>query len=126
MEIKRLESGEYDSEFTTVDLAVVEKPDMNNAIAEMDYRKSLQSACEGELFLGNISSHINFNQLRKMRITHILVVHEHLKPLYPKHFKYLTIEANDSEKQNLIEHFKYAIEFIEEARSSKGSVLVHW
>jgi hypothetical protein len=37
-----------------------------------------------ELYLGNISSHINFTLLVSMNITHIVTVHESLKPLYPK------------------------------------------
>ena len=38
---------------------------------------------KNELFLGSISSHINLNLLKSMNVTHIITVHESLKPLYP-------------------------------------------
>jgi len=80
---------------------------------------------EREVFLGNISSHINYGLLSHMKVTHIVIVHESLKPLYPKNFKYLILEANDGEKQNLLEYFKEVIQFIEDARQQNGTVLVH-
>jgi len=109
MEIKKLESVDFD-------------PETEEAVASFD--QSIRPI-SGELFLGNISSHINFKLLKEMNVTHILIAHESLKPLYPKFFKYLILEATDADKQNIIDYFLDIFQYIDEARREGGSVLVH-
>jgi hypothetical protein len=115
MEIEKLEDINYDVDSETPDS--IEHNDGNTVDVSLRNR---------ELFLGSISAHINIHQLKNMGITHILVVHESLKPLYTSHFKYMCLEASDSDKTNIIAHFHSCIQFIEDALKSKGSVLVHW
>lgn len=78
-----------------------------------------------KLYLGNINAAFNLNELKAMGITHIVTLHNSLKPLYTKHFSYLTIEAEDLYYVNLIEHFEATAKFIDEGRK-QGGVLVHW
>lgn len=114
MEIQKLEDLEYN-----VDSETPESIEHNEGnTLEVSPRSR-------ELFLGSISAHINITQLRNMNITHILVVHESLKPLYTSHFKYMCLEASDSDKTNIIAHFPSCIQFIDDALNNKGNVLVH-
>eukprot|EP01117_Protostelium_nocturnum_P006239 TRINITY_DN2252_c0_g1_i1.p1 TRINITY_DN2252_c0_g1~~TRINITY_DN2252_c0_g1_i1.p1 ORF type:complete len:326 (-),score=61.22 TRINITY_DN2252_c0_g1_i1:36-1013(-) len=77
-----------------------------------------------KLYLGNINAAFNLTELRAMGITHIVTAHNSLKPLYPKYFSYLTVEAEDLYYVNLIDHFESVIKFIDEGRR-QGGVLIH-
>jgi len=78
-----------------------------------------------KLYLGNINAAFNLKELKAMGITHIITAHNSLKPLYPKHFSYLTVQAEDLYYVNLIDHFEATAKFIDEGRK-QGGVLVHW
>jgi len=77
-----------------------------------------------KLYLGNINAAFNLKELKAMGITHIITAHNSLKPLYPKHFSYLTVQAEDLYYVNLIDHFEATAKFIDEGRK-QGGVLVH-
>lgn len=78
------------------------------------------------LYLGSKRECENLELLRQYQITYVLNV----TPNIPNHFendglKYLQIPIRDRWNQNLAEHFPEAIDFIDEARSSKSGILVH-
>ncbi|KAM3918397.1 dual specificity protein phosphatase 22-A-like isoform 1-T1 [Leptodactylus fuscus] len=76
------------------------------------------------LFLGNIRDAEDTMSLSKHGVTHILSVHNNAKPILPE-MTYLCIAASDSERQNLIQHFKKSIKFIHECRLNGGGCLIH-
>jgi len=76
------------------------------------------------LFLGNIHSALNLKGLKANGISHILTVHEACRPVYPEHFEYLWLKADDLETVNLFKHFCKIRTFIDEGRK-QGGVLVH-
>ena len=41
-------------------------------------------------------------------------------------YKHMTIEVDDEEEENLLEHFPCAIQFIQEGLRAGGGVFVHW
>lgn len=78
------------------------------------------------LYLGSKRESENRKLLRQFQISYVLNV----TPNIPNHFendglKYLQIPVRDHWNQNLAEHFPEAIDFIDEARSSKSGILVH-
>jgi len=78
------------------------------------------------LFIGNQRDAASRERLTELGVTHILNVTAHL----PLHFEndgitYLRLPASDSGSQNLKQYFSEAISFIENAKASKGKVLVH-
>ncbi|XP_075182365.1 dual specificity protein phosphatase 22-A-like [Anomaloglossus baeobatrachus] len=75
-------------------------------------------------YLGNIRDAEDRASLSRHGVTHIVSVHNNAKPLLPD-MTYLCIAASDSERQNLIQHFKKSIRFIHECRVNGGGCLVH-
>ncbi|XP_055335153.1 dual specificity protein phosphatase 10-like [Paramacrobiotus metropolitanus] len=78
------------------------------------------------LFLGNENDAMNMQLLSAWNIKHILNVTSHA----PCHFeesgiRYKRVSACDSGQQNLLQHFNEAFDFIEEARKSNSSILIH-
>ncbi len=41
-------------------------------------------------------------------------------------YQHMTIEVDDDDEENLLEHFPSAIHFIKAGLGSGGGVLVHW
>lgn len=78
------------------------------------------------LYLGNWLSSLNLNMLKERKIKRIVTVHHTLPPIYPEDFEYLIIRAQDINKQNLLDYFIDAINFISEGLSQGNAVLVHW
>ncbi|ESO06531.1 hypothetical protein HELRODRAFT_64858 [Helobdella robusta] len=76
------------------------------------------------LYLGNYRDSKDPAQLSKYNITHIVSVHESSKPILPDK-KYLCLVASDVSTQNLSQFFSETNDFIHEARSNGGNVLVH-
>ncbi|NBP15694.1 dual specificity protein phosphatase family protein [bacterium] len=76
------------------------------------------------LFLGNIDSSYDYNELKRLGITHIVSVIQGYVPPFPNDFEYLVINAMDDENTNIMEVFDDAVRFIEEGMEN-GKVLVH-
>ena len=68
-----------------------------------------------KLYLGNNEGAKSKEDLRKLGITHILVVGYYLHEYYPEDFTYKTIEIEDNEKGKIINYLLPAIEFIDRA-----------
>lgn len=78
------------------------------------------------LFIGSIAAASNKQGLLDNKITHIVVAASGLKENYPNDFKYIKFELLDFKTQNIKQHFIEAGEFIDNAISNGGRVLVHW
>lgn len=78
------------------------------------------------LYLGNQHDAADLNTLRSLGVTRVLNVTSHL-PGYHEAcgITYRQLPASDSGHQNLKQYFEEAFDFIEEARNSGASVLVH-
>lgn len=91
-----------------------------------------------ELYLGSYSSAQNRDILKERGITHILIAASGLEAHFPEEFKYKVkrkdflrschvqvIKVQDIESEDISKHFGESHEFIDEAISSSGGVLVH-
>lgn len=84
------------------------------------------------IFLGSYASAMkkNFEQLVARGITHIICVREKVearlvRPNFPNHFVYLTVEVADSSTENILVHFPMVQAFIDQALAGNGRVLLH-
>ena len=77
------------------------------------------------IFISDISSAFNFEELKKDKITHIITTILAVEPMYPDDFSYMNLHARDITNENLLQHFDKCYNFIEDALSSNGRVLIH-
>ena len=77
------------------------------------------------IYLGAIDSVYDTEELKKIGITHILSVIAGFSPPYPDDFKYLVLNALDTENTYLQEYFEVSNEYIENAIENDGKVLIH-
>ena len=92
----------------------------------LPYTKEFQATQITEnLYIGDIYSLYQREFLKQNGITHVVSVVLGISPPYPNDFKYLTLNAIDEEKQNLIDKFDDAITFIDKAINENGKVLIH-
>ena len=71
---------------------------------------------EDKLYLGSIRSSFLKEDLKKLGVTHILMVGYYMTPIYPNDFIYENIEINDFRNENILEHLIKGIKFIEESK----------
>ncbi|KAJ1932825.1 tyrosine protein phosphatase yvh1, partial [Linderina macrospora] len=77
------------------------------------------------LFVGSAMAESDLAKLQENGITHILTVASNYAPSYPNHFAYKSISIEDMEQENIIQYFPECNEYIREAISSGGQILVH-
>jgi len=82
------------------------------------------------LLLGPFQVSKNLASLKELGISHIVCIRDvkeafSVRPRFPESFKYLVLDVQDSEEQNLIRLFPTAQQFINAALSQSGRVLVH-
>lgn len=77
------------------------------------------------LFIGSVFSEQNLPALRQLGITHVLQVGEGLTPSHTEEFQYLQIHIQDFPHEDLVVHFPQCFQFMDEAISKNGGVLVH-
>eukprot|EP00668_Euglena_longa_P012123 GGOE01014550.1.p1 GENE.GGOE01014550.1~~GGOE01014550.1.p1 ORF type:complete len:843 (-),score=129.83 GGOE01014550.1:45-2573(-) len=78
------------------------------------------------LLLGPQSFANNYNRLKAARITHVLVVGRHLKPLFPQDFVYQVMDAlEDQPDQEILSIFPKCFSFLDVGRQEPNRVLVH-
>ncbi|TFK20612.1 phosphatases II [Coprinopsis marcescibilis] len=92
-------------------------------------RRECQEILPG-LFLGPFVASKSLPTLQSLQITHIVCIRDakeafSVKPRFPDHFVYMTLDVEDNEEQNLIRLFPAAKQFIDKAIASGGRVLVH-
>ena len=75
------------------------------------------------LYLGSYANAHNKAYMKSLGITHILSIAP-LEPVFPKDFKYLTIQIDDSLDSDLTPYFQSCHNFIDDARK-EGGILIH-
>lgn len=82
------------------------------------------------LLLGPLQASKSLETLQSLGVTHIVCIRDakeafSVRPRFPDHFKYMVLDVEDSEEQNLIRLFPGAKQFIDNAIQGGGRVLVH-
>ncbi|KAH9854757.1 phosphatases II [Lenzites betulinus] len=82
------------------------------------------------LYLGPLQASKSLETLQSLGITHIVCIRDakeafSVRPRFPDNFKYMVLDVQDNEEQNLIRLFPPAKQFIDEAIAQGGCVLVH-
>ncbi|KAF9454854.1 phosphatases II [Macrolepiota fuliginosa MF-IS2] len=94
-----------------------------------EMRRECQEILPG-LLLGPFAASKSLDTLTSLNVTHIVCIRDakeafSVRPRYPEQFKYMVLDVEDNEEQNLIRLFPSAKRFIDAAISSGGRVLVH-
>jgi len=100
---------------------------------DVEWRYEMRRECQEilpGLLLGPFQASKSLELLKNLHITHIVCIRDakeafSVKPRFPAHFKYLVLDVEDSEEQNLIRLFPGAKAFIDQAIVEQGRVLVH-
>eukprot|EP01095_Lingulamoeba_sp_RSL-Kostka_P010920 TRINITY_DN4014_c0_g1_i1.p1 TRINITY_DN4014_c0_g1~~TRINITY_DN4014_c0_g1_i1.p1 ORF type:complete len:443 (+),score=115.35 TRINITY_DN4014_c0_g1_i1:270-1598(+) len=90
---------------------------------KIDWQFPLPDKIIDNLYLGDWYCSRNKNGLKKLGITHVLVVAQ-FPILYPQHFTYKQVYVADENKEDLLSNFDSCYEFISEARKL-GAILIH-
>jgi len=92
-----------------------------------NYKSSKFTANEviPKVYLGDVYAAHNVAELKKRNITHIISVVLAVPPAYPSEFKYLHLPLLDNASEDIQHHFITTHDFISEAISEGGSVLIH-
>ena len=77
------------------------------------------------VFLGDIASAYNRKALKKLGITHLLCTVLGIEPVYPKDFVYMNVHLRDVKGETILSSLNKCTQFIEDAVSKDGKVLVH-
>ncbi|KAK3564609.1 hypothetical protein QTP86_023752, partial [Hemibagrus guttatus] len=77
------------------------------------------------LYLGSEWNAANFEELQKNNVGYILNVTMEIDNFFPESFTYMNIRVYDVESTDLLAHWNNTYTFINEARKSGQSVLVH-
>ncbi len=77
------------------------------------------------LYVGDIDDAYNYDQLKKLGITHILAVGKFIEKRFPKDFTYRMLEIDDYSCTNIKQYFPENYEFLKNALENKGSILIH-
>ncbi|KAI6149015.1 phosphotyrosine protein [Pisolithus thermaeus] len=92
-------------------------------------RRECQEILPG-LLLGPFQASKSLSALKNLGVTHIVCIRDRkeafsVKPRFPDQFHYLVLDVEDNEEQNVIRLFPEADQFIQQAMSQGGKVLVH-
>jgi protein-tyrosine phosphatase len=80
---------------------------------------------EQGVFIGDIASAFNVDELKRLRITHVVTAILGVAPQFPKDFVYMTVPIRDVESEDIKSHLPKTTQFIDDAVSSGGKVLIH-
>ncbi|ESK89230.1 serine threonine tyrosine-interacting protein [Moniliophthora roreri MCA 2997] len=105
---------------------------------DVEWRYEMRRECQEilpGLLLGPFVASKSLETLQGLGITHIVCIRDakeafSVRPRFPEHFQYLTLDVEDNEEQNLIRLFPRAKAFIDDALREemgvrRGKVLVH-
>ncbi|KAF7314176.1 hypothetical protein MKEN_00889800 [Mycena kentingensis (nom. inval.)] len=100
---------------------------------DVEWRYEMRRECQEiipGLLLGPFVASKSLQTLQSLNITHIVCIRDakeafSVRPRFPEHFTYMTLDVEDNEEQNLIRLFPDAKRFIDTAISQGGQVLVH-
>ncbi|KAF8583323.1 phosphatases II [Ramaria rubella] len=107
--------------------------DLISGPSDIEWRYEMRRECQEiipGLYLGPFQVSKSLETLQHLGITHIVCIRDakeafSVKPRFPERIRYLVLDVEDSEEQNLIRLFPGAKQFIYEAIATGGSVLVH-
>jgi protein-tyrosine phosphatase len=91
----------------------------------MELCEDLPSKINGHIYQGNLEASKNLIELKKLGISHIVIAGNYLDVYHPKEFVYLKLKINDDESEDIKKHFHNAYEFISNAISNDGKILIH-
>ena len=77
------------------------------------------------IFQGNHIASLNKADLKANGITHILCAGNSLKCYFKNEYKYLKIDVDDTEYENMLPEFQRAFEFIDDCITNGGKILIH-
>lgn len=77
------------------------------------------------IYIGNYSTSTNLELMNGLGITHIITVLPTFNPPFPDNFTYLHVQAYDDETQNLEPFFQKTNQFISDALTNRGKLLIH-
>ena len=77
------------------------------------------------IWLGNLKSGINYNELKNHNIKRIVIVILGAQPRYPNNFDYMVLPVRDISTENIGIHFHKAHKFIDEGVKQGEGVLIH-
>jgi len=77
------------------------------------------------VYVGDVYAAHNTNELKKRGFTHVVNVACGVAPAFPKDFTYLHIPLLDCASENIQDHFHKTSQFIQDALTGGGRVLVH-
>jgi len=80
---------------------------------------------ETSLCIGSVASAYNYDTLVKNNITHILTCGQNMRAKFPQFFSYKRVECVDLPDQDLMTYFEECFEFIDQAKSNNGKILIH-
>lgn len=80
---------------------------------------------EDGVYIGDISSAYNEEELKKLGITHIITAVLGVGPQFPNSFKYLCVPVRDVESEDIQSHLTSTTTFINNVLKENGKVLIH-
>ncbi|KDR82613.1 hypothetical protein GALMADRAFT_238018 [Galerina marginata CBS 339.88] len=100
---------------------------------DVEWRYEMRRECQEilpGLLLGPFVASKSLDTLLSLGVTHIVCIRDakeafSVRPRFPERFKYMTLDVEDNEEQNLIRLFPAAKNFIDQAITQGGRVLVH-
>jgi len=100
---------------------------------DVEWTYEMRRSCQEilpNLLLGPLQVSKSLETLKALKVTHIVCIRDakeafSVRPRFPEHFRYMVLDVEDSEEQNLIRLFPGAKSFIDEALGGGGRVLVH-
>ncbi|OJA14744.1 hypothetical protein AZE42_03186 [Rhizopogon vesiculosus] len=101
--------------------------------ADVEWRYEMRRECQEilpGLLLGPFQASKSLDVLQSLGVTHIVCIRDKreafsVRARFPDHFRYLVLDVEDNEDQNVIRLFPAADAFITQALSAGGKVLVH-
>jgi len=77
------------------------------------------------LFIGDVASSCNLEELKKLGITHILSAILGAVEQFPGEFVYKNVSIRDMESEDIYPHLSESIDYMDDAITSGGKVFVH-
>lgn len=81
---------------------------------------------EDNIFIGDLKSAQDPEELKKHYITHIVAIGKDLMPMYPQQFIYMCLNLSEETTENIAKHFNAVCKFMKSAiRRDSANILVH-
>jgi len=77
------------------------------------------------IYIGNLSTSINYDILEKNGITHMISAMQYFSPSYPDKISYLHVNSYDWEEYDISHHFQETNIFIKNAIQNNGKIFIH-